>query len=457
MIRFGILSVLLISAVNASNVTLVQNRTFASQNCTMDTNLTMTRANTTALDYNCRTQVYDSYANDTKQNVQQVARGSLNCTALNLSPEMTNFTVIVQNTTFAAYRTSFENLHERYVWNGMLYNRGGLMSVVWDSICNVSVFQLDILLPNKQNGSQTQLTTRPCENSTVPNCLWTVELTVEKRQEEPPKMKTLDINLHDTDIPLLNNGTVRRKLSNNQVEMHSGRTLDDGSIIKVLYVYSTKTLQRYGQATITSMIASGHASLNEAFYNSQLPFQFLSMAIVGVPYTESSMTQTLADLVQGSVPWVQDMRNKYAADVVQMVVEDPSYCGYSYMMSSPNTGFAPYAFNVIYSGCFGQYSNIHEIGHTLGLDHNTEDSSHSSIYPYALGSRLCNDGRTSPQNANVPYWRTVMSYNCANSLRIPLLSGPFVYFQGKATGNYDVNNQYVARENYQTVANFRTG
>lgn len=445
----------------AVNVTLIQNRTVASSNCTKQTNLTMLRANTSSIDYSCRTQIFDNYANDTKQTVQKVARGTLNCTALNLDPAMENFTTVVQNNTYSAYKTSFETLHERYVWNGMLTNRGGQMSVVWDSVCNASIFQLDITLLASKNSSQIQITTRPCVNSTIDNCLWSVQLAVDtSRREEPPRTALPTANTTDVDMDLndLNRNRFKRRLSGNRVQMHSGRILDDGSVIKILYLYSIASQNRYGDATIQSMIASAHASTNQAFADSGLNFRAQAVGIFSIQNNGYDMVGALSDLVNGNVRDVHLLRNIFHADVTQLIVEDTSYCGYSFMNTNPSANFESYAYNVVYSGCLNTYSSTHELGHLLAADHDYDDASKSSIFPYGFGNRLCNNGQTAPSNGNIPFWRSVMSYSCANSVRVPIFSGPNTYFQNSPTGNYQQqNNQYVLQQTHTIVANFRVG
>lgn len=444
-----------VCTVAALNSTLLSNRTVASPLCTKpDVNVTQI-GNATDIDKNCRTEIYNNYANDTQQTVKKVAQGSLNCTALNLYPDMPSFNVTVLNNTYYALETSYANIKDRYVWNGLLTNRGGQMSVVWDKACNSSVFQLDITLLAAGNGSQTQLTTRSCVNSTVDNCLWTVQITAEVRTEEPPRAVFLNNTAADTDIDNLNRKLFKRRLVDDRVLMHSGRELDDGSIIRVLYLYSIATQNRYGDATIKSMIASAHASSNEAFANSGLSFRLQVADIFSIRNAGNDMIGALSDLVNGNVPDVHLLRDNYKADIVQLIVEDTQYCGYSYMMTSPSTSFAQYAYNVVYSGCLVSYSSTHEIGHTMNLDHDLADSSMSSVYSYGVGNRFCNDGQTPPAKGTIPYFRTIMGYPCANSVRVPIFSGPFTYFQGTKTGDYSINNQYVLQQTHTTVANFR--
>ena len=451
-----------LTTVTALNNTLLTNRTFASQACI---NGTATQIDSTVVlgrkqqvvDEQCVNQIYNDYSNDTHTDVKKVAQGTLNCTSLNLYPGMRTFNVSVQNMTFRGTQSSFEDINHRFVWNGYLDNRGGQMSVVWDAICNASVFQLDITLLASKNGTQTVLTTRPCINSTVVNCLWTVQATSEVRPQEPPLQTKLNTTELDKDIHHLNGDRFRRRLDNNQVLMHSGRKLDDGSVIKMLYLYSTATKARYGDATIKSMIASAHTSTNQALADSGLSFRVQLLDSFVINNAGDDMVGALSDLVNGNVPDVHLLRNIYHADIVQLIVEDGSFCGYSYLMTSPSTNFEKYGYNVIYSGCLTQYSSTHEWGHVNGLDHDRPDASGSTIYNYGVGYRMCNDGSSAPSNGAIPFFRSVMSYPCANSVRVPIFSGPYVKFQNTVAGDFNTNNQYVLQQTHNTVANFRIG
>ena len=112
-----------------------------------------------------------------------------------------------------------------------------------------------------------------------------------------------------------------------QVIMPSGRRLDDGNTIRVLYLYDTLTQNRYGDAQIQSMIAAGHATSNQALINSGLTFQLQSAGILSVAYVDTSFSGALSDLAFGVVPNVKALRTQYKADLVQMVIENTASCG----------------------------------------------------------------------------------------------------------------------------------
>ena len=89
----------------------------------------------------------------------------------------------------------------REVWNGELQGRMGFMSVVWNEACDTDVFQLTLTLEDNEQSVQQVLTTVPCTDpGSVPNCLWTVAMKVEARDEEPPEHATRRRELMDADL-----------------------------------------------------------------------------------------------------------------------------------------------------------------------------------------------------------------------------------------------------------------
>jgi hypothetical protein len=185
--------------------------------------------------------------------VKSVSQGTLNCTALNLRPNMENFTVGIQNTTYSAvhgYSDNHMQLSGRYVWSGTLTAGGnGTMSVVWNKACSPSVFQITVILP-VINNTQTIITTQPCVNSTVVNCLWSVKYTQTVIRDEPEMMQRLNYTI---ETPVAAGADVQPESAT-----------DSGLVLRVLYFYDKRSQTRYGDATCISMIAAGNAMANQA-------------------------------------------------------------------------------------------------------------------------------------------------------------------------------------------------
>jgi hypothetical protein len=75
--------------------------------------------------------------------------------------------------------------------------------------------------------------------------------------------------------------------------MPSGRRLDDGSIVRVLWVYSNRSRDRWGEGTIMSKIAGGVASANQALQNSNAGFKLQAAAVIHVDYNDASHVDSL--------------------------------------------------------------------------------------------------------------------------------------------------------------------
>ena len=54
-------------------------------------------------------------------------------------------------------------------------------------------------------------------------------------------------------------------------------------------------------------------------------------------------------------------------------------------MSTNSASFAPYGYSAIYSGCITSYSNIHEMGHNMGAQHDLASSSQSTAWSWGDG------------------------------------------------------------------------
>jgi hypothetical protein len=76
--------------------------------------------------------------------------------------------------------------------------------------------------------------------------------------------------------------------------MPSGRRLDDGSVVRVLWLYSNRSRDRWSDATIVSKIAAGVASANQALLNSNAGFKLEAAAIMHVDYDDTNHAQSLS-------------------------------------------------------------------------------------------------------------------------------------------------------------------
>lgn len=150
----------------------------------------------------------------------------------------------------------------------------------------------------------------------------------------------------------------------------------------------------------------------------------------------------LADKGDGYMDEVHDLRNKYHADIVVLIVDDANGCGLA-------AGVAPdaeRAFAVVHYECAATtYSLAHEIGHILGARHDVALDNDTMPYSYGHGYIFGNK------------WRTIMSYgeDCGGCPRLPLWSNPSVKVGSVPAGDLLANNARVIERSALRVASFR--
>jgi hypothetical protein len=206
----------------------------------------------------------------------------------------------------------------------------------------------------------------------------------------------------------------------------------DGTVstIDLLVAYTPASRAAYGKSGLEAMIMAAVADANTAYQNTDIHAQLQLKAMVEVAYTEdgsiSSALSRLQAAADGFMDNVHSLRETHLADVVTLVCEDSSSAGIGYVMTAPSTSFAPYAFNVIYSGALSGLTLPHEIAHHMGCQHNRENASTQGAYPDAYGMRNCTNNGTG--------FRTIMSYHCSDAPRIPYFSTPNLAFNGFPLG-----------------------
>ncbi|KAG5180555.1 hypothetical protein JKP88DRAFT_246676 [Tribonema minus] len=405
---------------------------------------------------------------------------------------------------------------------------GALATVVWDKNCDASKFFMDVKLPSVTSAAAvsldsnidmvaTQLKAVPCSDSNgVDNCVWLAEVetalpkAIAKKVPEHVRRHLEEHN--DTeleeDIELLaavqrgdaealdhfnRNGGRRyvclslllaavqrgdvealnhfdrnggRSLSSDgTVIMPSGRRLDDGSIVTLMYIYGTYTnasivtlMYVYGTSTnakwgsqVPSMAAAGVTSANQVLVNSGVGFQFQLVNLMYSNYADNNMDQATTDMLAGTVPGVAAARNTYGADLIQMMTEDTAYCGLGWLMTDKSPSFEKYGNSAVFNDCFMNLSHIHEIGHNMGCHHDIgtdgANAAAGSLWPYSFGYRYC----------SAPNFRTVMAYACTSgsASRMPYFSSPNVYYMGYPTGTDIEDNVRTLKDSKLTVSNFR--
>jgi len=233
---------------------------------------------------------------------------------------------------------------------------------------------------------------------------------------------------------------------------------DGNTTINVLAVYSSRSVT--ASSDIVSEIQLAVATSNTVYTNSGIP---ITLNLVGTQLmsdysdTSRSYENVLNDLTgtsDGRMDTVHALRTALQADLVVYITERSEYCGLAWLYNR----YPQYGFSVVTRSC--ATSNLtfaHEIGHSMGADHDRYVVSDASSTAYNYGYV--------DTTARI---RTVMAYNdrCVasgfNCTRIPYFSSPYLTYNGTTIGAspYSTTGAYNARtltENASGVAGFRNG
>jgi hypothetical protein len=144
----------------------------------------------------------------------------------------------------------------------------------------------------------------------------------------------------------------------------------------------------------------------------------------------------------GAFAGVRALRDEKRADVVVLLVDDPSGCGLSTRVAAD----ADEAFVVVHHSCAAMtYSVAHEIGHIIGARHDLSLDHNMSPFPYGHGY------------VNGTKWRDIMSYkqSCNGCPRLPFWSSPNITIRGEPGGTVEADNARVILEQAERVSKFR--
>jgi len=208
-----------------------------------------------------------------------------------------------------------------------------------------------------------------------------------------------------------------------------GLAQDAGNVIDVMVVYTTAAKDAAGGKTaIELLIANAEADANIGYANSRLTHTVRVVHMEEVSYDESagfdSALTALAGKTDGQMDQVHQLRDRYGADMVSLLINNTEFCGLAYLMRDLTQDFSGSAFSVVHYDCaVGNHSFAHEMGHNLGAGHDRANGC-SALFSYSCGFQ------------HAPEFRTIMAYQCAGQPcpRENYWSNPAIVFNGIPTG-----------------------
>ena len=168
--------------------------------------------------------------------------------------------------------------------------------------------------------------------------------------------------------------------------------VENGAVIEVLLVYTTDArIAMGGEINIIIETAFAVINTNTVFEDSLINTKLRFVDLREITYSESGIASTdlsrLTDIDDGYLDSLHTIRDETGADIVSLFVSSLDVCGTSWLMSNVSPDFQSMAFNVSAIGCVGMhFAFTHQLGHTLGCQHNREDAGGvEGAYPYSYG------------------------------------------------------------------------
>jgi hypothetical protein len=216
--------------------------------------------------------------------------------------------------------------------------------------------------------------------------------------------------------------------------------------IDIMVLYTQKVATKYVDVD-TDLMALSVEQANQSFKNSGLGNISLNLVhSQKIDYDEKGRDHFvhLYRMVdrEGVFSVVRRLRDEKRADVVALIVDDPSGCGLSTRVAAD----ADEAYVVVHHSCAAlTYSIAHEVGHIIGARHDKKLDPTTSPFPYGHGY------------VNGTKWRDIMSYraSCGGCPRLPFWSNPTIRVRGESAGAIDTDNARVLLEQAERVSHFR--
>jgi hypothetical protein len=216
--------------------------------------------------------------------------------------------------------------------------------------------------------------------------------------------------------------------------------------IDLMILYTPRVASKYIEVR-PDLIALSIEQANESFANSGLgniKLRLVHDEQIDYDESDGEHFNHLYRMVDGEGVFakVRKLRNEKRADVVALIVDDPSGCGLSTRVAADSEE----AYVVVHHACAAlTYSLAHEVGHIIGARHDRALDKNVAPFPYGHGF------------VNGMKWRDIMSYkaSCDGCPRRPIWSNPTVKFMGDTAGTVDTDNARVILEQAERVSKFR--
>lgn len=204
------------------------------------------------------------------------------------------------------------------------------------------------------------------------------------------------------------------------------------AVVDLLIAYTTQAKEGAGSAAaLRTQLEAAVADANQVFANSLINVTLRLVHAAEVGYQESGSLNTdlsrLALKEDGYLDGVHALRDEHGADVVTLYTETGDSGGMAYLLENPGSAEAgDFAMAVVRRefGAAPQYHLAHEVGHTLGANHDHDNVIGNSPWDHAYGHSFT--------AGNGKRYRDVMSY--PPGITIPYFSNPNVQYAGSPVG-----------------------